>query len=183
MYIKKVQLSLIRSIDHFEMRFDHPAGWHVLIGENGAGKTSALRAISLGIIGPAYIKVLRLTPQTWVQRGARHAEIKLTLTKGDHDKYDEMAKLSLKEDFPASIRFTLESNSSNSIKLENNKQPYLYAWGDNKGWFSVGYGPNRKLNAKDDSVDQLFATYPKAASHASMFGEIVAADKSMVAMA
>lgn len=173
MYIKKVQLSSIRSIDQFEMKFDQPAGWHVLIGENGAGKTSALRAISLGIIGPENIQVLRLTPQTWVQRGSSHAEIKLTLTRGENDEYDEKAKISLKDDFPVSMKFTI-GPKGNLIKLENNKQPYLYAWGDFKGWFSVGYGPNRKINAKDDTVDQLFATYPKAASHASMFGEIVA---------
>jgi hypothetical protein len=155
------------------MKFDQPAGWHVLIGENGAGKTSALRAISLGIIGPENIQVLRLTPQTWVQRGSSHAEIKLTLTRGENDEYDEKAKISLKDDFPVSMKFTI-GPKGNLIKLENNKQPYLYAWGDFKGWFSVGYGPNRKINAKDDTVDQLFATYPKAASHASMFGEIVA---------
>lgn len=174
MHLKKIQLSAIRSIDQFEMKFDQPAGWHVLIGENGAGKTSALRAISLGIIGPANIKVLRLTPQTWVQRGTNSAEIKLTISRGEHDEFDEKAKLSLKDNFLTSIKLTVENNSANVIKIDHNKQPYLYAWGNHKGWFSVGYGPNRKLNTKEESVDQLFAIYPKAASHASMFGEIAA---------
>jgi hypothetical protein len=175
MYIKRIQLSSIKSIDQFEMKFDRPAGWHVLIGENGAGKTSALRAISLGLIGPSNIQVLRLTPQSWVQKGSNEADIKLTLTRGENDLYDDKAKISLKDDFLAQIKFSVDTNLKGiPVKVDFNKQPYLYAWGDFKGWFSVGYGPNRKINAKDDTIDQLFQTYSKAASHASIFGEIVA---------
>lgn len=45
MYIQKVTIENIRSIDHFEMTFPNPAGWHVLIGDNGAGKSTILKAI------------------------------------------------------------------------------------------------------------------------------------------
>ncbi len=50
MYIKKVVIENIRSISHFEMEFPKPAGWHVLIGDNGSGKTSVLQAMALGIL-------------------------------------------------------------------------------------------------------------------------------------
>lgn len=46
MYIQKVIIENIRSISHFEMDFPNPAGWHVLIGDNGTGKTTILKAIA-----------------------------------------------------------------------------------------------------------------------------------------
>jgi DNA repair exonuclease SbcCD ATPase subunit len=47
MYINHLKVKNIRSITEFDMRFDNPAGWHVLIGDNGAGKTTVIRAIAL----------------------------------------------------------------------------------------------------------------------------------------
>ena len=52
MYLNKIHIQNIRSISNFEMTFDNPAGWHVIIGDNGAGKSTIVRSISLGIIGP-----------------------------------------------------------------------------------------------------------------------------------
>ncbi len=49
MYIKKVSIQNIRSIDHFEMEFEEPAGWHVIIGDNG-GESSVVRG-HLGLMG------------------------------------------------------------------------------------------------------------------------------------
>jgi predicted ATP-dependent endonuclease of OLD family len=45
MYLQKVTIHNIRSITDLEMEFPNPAGWHVLIGENGSGKSSIIRAI------------------------------------------------------------------------------------------------------------------------------------------
>jgi len=50
MYIEKVVIENIRSISHFEMTFPNPAGWHVIIGDNGSGKTSVLKAISIALL-------------------------------------------------------------------------------------------------------------------------------------
>ena len=50
MYIKSAEITNIRSIKKFKMRFDKPAGWHVLIGDNGSGKTTIIQAISLILI-------------------------------------------------------------------------------------------------------------------------------------
>ena len=68
MYIKKVEITNIRSIDKFEMIFDNPAGWHVLIGDNGSGKSSIVKAIALGLIGPSNIQAVRLPLVNWIQK-------------------------------------------------------------------------------------------------------------------
>ena len=51
MYIQKVNIENIKSIKNFEMEFENPAGWHVLIGDNGSGKSSIIQAIALALIG------------------------------------------------------------------------------------------------------------------------------------
>ena len=58
MYIKKIQIKDIRSISQFRMTFPKPAGWHVLIGDNGAGKSTIVRAIALGLLGVENAKAL-----------------------------------------------------------------------------------------------------------------------------
>ncbi|RDB04487.1 AAA family ATPase [Runella aurantiaca] len=50
MYIKKVTINNIRSISDFEMTFPEPAGWHVVIGDNGAGKSTVVKSIALALL-------------------------------------------------------------------------------------------------------------------------------------
>ncbi len=86
MYLNKIVIQNIRSISKFEMTFDNPAGWHVIIGDNGAGKSTIVRSIARGIVGPNDAKALRLNLNDWVKRDAGESEeIKLTVTKHDSD--------------------------------------------------------------------------------------------------
>lgn len=52
MYIRRIEINNIRSIEHFEMTFPEgqEAGWHVLIGDNGSGKSTIVRAVALGLL-------------------------------------------------------------------------------------------------------------------------------------
>lgn len=50
MYVKKVTINNIRSISDFEMTFPEPAGWHVVIGDNGAGKSTVVKSIALALL-------------------------------------------------------------------------------------------------------------------------------------
>ena len=79
MYIQKVVIKNVKSIDEFVMNFDEPAGWHVLIGDNGSGKSSVLRSIALAIIGPENAQALRLPFNEWIKKGENSAEIRLTI--------------------------------------------------------------------------------------------------------
>jgi len=48
MYIKEIQIENIRSISKLTWTIpeDNAAGWHVVIGDNGSGKTSVMRALA-----------------------------------------------------------------------------------------------------------------------------------------
>lgn len=41
MYIRELELTNIRSLQKLHMHFRNPAGWQVLLGDNGAGKRPA----------------------------------------------------------------------------------------------------------------------------------------------
>lgn len=48
-----------------------PAGWHVILGDNGAGKTSFLEAVALTMLGAEAVLSLHLDPRTYVRRGTK----------------------------------------------------------------------------------------------------------------
>ena len=52
MYIRKASIKHLRHISDFEINFPlgKEAGWHVLLGENGSGKTAILRTIGLCLL-------------------------------------------------------------------------------------------------------------------------------------
>lgn len=62
MYINSVDINNIRSIKELRLEFEagRQAGWHVLIGENGSGKTSILRCIAMGLMGEKDLAALRI---------------------------------------------------------------------------------------------------------------------------
>ena len=87
MYIRKVGIKNIRAISEFTMEFPEgkEAGWHVLIGDNGTGKSTVLQAIAMGIMGD---QVLRVDPywESWVTKGQKNASIEVIYRR--EDKYD-----------------------------------------------------------------------------------------------
>ena len=74
MYIRKVNIENIRSIEQLELKFDNPAGWHVLIGDNGSGKTSILRAISILLIENS-IHSFNVNWYNWIRNNASTSRI------------------------------------------------------------------------------------------------------------
>jgi ABC-type cobalamin/Fe3+-siderophores transport system ATPase subunit len=58
-----------------------PAGWHVVLGNNGAGKTTILRTIALALVGKE--GVFRLLPdlRAWLRQGCLEAEVSLVFSQ------------------------------------------------------------------------------------------------------
>jgi uncharacterized protein (TIGR02646 family) len=53
------------------------ASWQLFLGENGVGKSSILKAITIALCGENYFPKLKLTPSSLLQRGKRTGYIKL----------------------------------------------------------------------------------------------------------
>ncbi len=83
MYIRSVHIENIRSIETFDMAFveGQEAGWHVLIGENGSGKTTIARALALSLVGTTDASNLRFPWPFWLSSGKSFALINAILVR------------------------------------------------------------------------------------------------------
>ncbi len=173
MYISKITINNIRSISSFEMSFDKPAGWHVIIGDNGAGKSTIVRAISLGIIGPTDARALRLNLNDWVSRNTGESgSIHLHVLKGEQDSKIGQSRPRTR---PFDAVVTLKQKENNGYVLEGNKgAPFENIWSNASGWFSCAFGPFRRFTGGEKEWMKVYYSDPRAAAHLSVFGEDVA---------
>lgn len=184
MYIQKITIKNIRSIVELEVEFaqNEYAGWHVLIGENGSGKSTIIRSIALTLIGPKLAPALRLNWEEWLSNEQNSGSVVLQIT---HDiKFDKISssgrKASTSKKVNAIVRFERESSfmqdTVNMIEETNgtNKTIYRQVWGTGAGWFSASYGPFRRFRGGNEEYAKLYYSKQKVAAHLSAFGEDVA---------
>ncbi len=187
MYIKSVEINNVRSISNFTMAFPQLAGWHVLIGDNGVGKSSIVRAIALALIGQIQAQGLRANWDDWLKKGATTGSIKLNAfmdSKLDSFKLEgKPVKFTAKDN---SVTFLMEFvRGKNPVEIEvkdsflltNKKTPISYRYtNDWKGAFSVAYGPYRRFEGNNSELERLFRSpsYSDLAGHLSVFSESVA---------
>lgn len=173
MYLNKVSIQNIRSISKFEMTFKTPAGWHVIIGDNGAGKSTIVRSIALGIIGPSDAKALRLNLNDWIKKDTEESgEIRLMVTKHESDSKVGQSR-PRKRPFEANT--TIIKNKTEHYALSsNNKAAFENIWSNTTGWFSCAFGPFRRFTGGEKEWMKVYYSDPRAAAHLSVFGEDVA---------
>jgi predicted ATP-dependent endonuclease of OLD family len=185
MYIKKIKIEDIRSIYQFEIEFDEPAGWHVLIGDNGAGKSTIIRSIALCLIGPEDILSLRLNLKEWLPYEKETGFIQLTLSRHEYDNYISNSGSLKKSTFEAILTLKeIEAGQNKIVRAEGNtkvrsKNPRNYLWSGAKGWFSVAFGPFRRFTGGDKDWEKVYYSNPRAAAHLSAFGEDVALTEAL----
>jgi hypothetical protein len=176
MYITQIQLENIRSIRHadWEIPKERAAGWHVLIGDNGSGKSAFLRSVALALVGPTEALALRQDWRDWLRYGADDARIRLGLMADDDA--DRFTGAGRRPDRPLRAALRLERGAA-GVKLIRepvSPAPERHVWGDGQGWFSASYGPFRRFTGGDQDYERIFLSNPSLAAHLSVFSENVA---------
>jgi predicted ATP-binding protein involved in virulence len=178
MHLSRLEIKNIRSIATFDLKINRANGWHVLIGDNGAGKSSIIRSIALALTGPEEALGLRADWNEWLSRNADAGSIHLTITPDaiDIDTNGSASELPLVSNI---IRFNRQEGkvvlSSNAqSKRKKALDPSKYNWSSNYGWFSVAYGPYRRFAGGNPEWQTVFRSLPKLGAHLSSFGEDVA---------
>lgn len=166
MYVLKAEISNVKSIRHlvWEIEPERAAGWHVVLGDNGSGKSSVLRAIALALIGRENALALRQPWNHWVRNNASKATVQLSLLRqGEFDGVE----LGPPYGVDLSLETTAEEDPGTLI--------YTSAFGPRpSGWFSAAYGPFRRFSGGDQDYDELISSYPRLSRHLSIFDERVA---------
>lgn len=176
MYIKKASLQNIRSISHFDMTFEQPAGWHVLIGDNGTGKSSVVRSFALALVGPKEALGLRSAWQEWLKNDKKEGIIKLEIEPSKEDKHTGSGRRGGLKVISNELVFKRinDNNVEFSEKTSSKHDSFKYNWGTGAGWFSVAYGPFRRFAGGNPDWNKVFYSQPKLGAHLSVFGEDVA---------
>lgn len=182
MYIQKVVINNIRSIEKFEMDFPNPAGWHVLIGDNGAGKSSVVRAIAAALIGPDQIAGVLPIWSEWLNDKSSAGKIELEIMPDWN--VDSIGRGQPTKNKTVANRFEFKKDAKNIVTLSTNANdkkmpPTNYNWNSNAGWFSVAYGPFRRFTGGEEKRNKVFYAYPKAGAHLSVFGEEIALTEAL----
>ncbi len=180
MHIQSFHIENIRSLKQIEWEIDIGAapGWHVIIGDNGSGKSSILRALALALVGPTEAPALRQDWGSWLREGEKSASMRIALQ--DDRGFDKFSGSGGRvQNYYLLLRLRLERSAAHGgrvdLKVPRVKfDPKRHVWGEGKGWFSASYGPFRRFRGGDKDYEKMFYTLPKAARHLSVFGENVA---------
>jgi hypothetical protein len=192
MYLRRFQIEGIKCFSNVCFEFprredgDRHAGWHVLLGANASGKTTALQAMAVCLIGPPAWTGL-VAPVRWVRAGApmKYGTLHATVTKGEQDIADRYQKgpfepvVHVTPDEVVTIhgqeydapQFVLASpNRKGQEKQQLLKSVYA---SKKRGWLACGYGPFRRLSGGSGEVLSALR-HPRQVRFASLFHESVA---------
>lgn len=180
MYIGRVVLNNIKGFRSIDLDFTSSdgkyPGWAVVTGDNGAGKTALLRAISLAILGPEQSPALAPDLSGWVTIGEQAGTISVEVAP-DH-QVDRTKKGGYPSPTPfwAEIEITLEGRvwvSSPTDVLRNKKKGALNGpWQmSTSGWFMVAYGPFRRMYGSSPDAQRLMVLSGRAPQYATLFKE------------
>lgn len=86
-YVTRLQIKNYGPIHHLDLNLESPsasnAPCYALLGENGVGKSTVLKALALTLSGEAYSKALRRTSNKILASGAHEGSVVVTLVGGD----------------------------------------------------------------------------------------------------
>ncbi len=163
-YISEIEITNIRSIKHFhwELPDGHDPGWHVILGGNGVGKTSLLRAVALTFLEKDDIMALRQPWEKWLRQGFDSGKIGIQL----HTLAAEKGRAKRK----GQVSFHREKNGDVRISTP------ISLW---HSVFTASYGPFRRFSGGDKNDQILFKSHPELGRHLSLFGENIALTETL----
>lgn len=164
MFLRNLTIENLRSIENMTLNFSAEDGQiinrSVLVGENGTGKSSVLRAAALVLAGSDALANLLVQPKTWVRNGKKFARIEATVETAE----GSARKIELIIQKTDGVSELIKRNSKGLAALDSALKHSA------RSYFIAGYGASRRLSdlenpfAKSDRPQS-----PRALSVATLF--------------
>jgi predicted ATP-binding protein involved in virulence len=139
MYLVSLELKNFRAIHQMSLDFCDVAGetrrWTVLLGENGCGKSSVLKAIGLLLAGSEALPDLLGLPDQWIRTGAQEAELKAVIRNMQGEQRNVSLRLLRGDGRDMVIRRNEEGLRELDSAIRNS---------NNRNYFIAGYGAYRR---------------------------------------
>lgn len=143
MFLTRLRLENIRCFKNLAIDFSDtdgtPRKWTVLLGENGTGKSTVLRAIALIACGSDGLTELLNQPEYWVRKGARRGRIEASFVTKGGEKRELFLDIDARDSVSKIISKSMESLESLNAALEHTQRSY----------FVAGYGVSRRLSEQE----------------------------------
>jgi energy-coupling factor transporter ATP-binding protein EcfA2 len=183
MHIRRLILENIKGFSNLDFSFERHdsrlAGWTVITGDNGSGKTALLKAIAMAVVGPDLTRTLQPGLSGWIRSGENSAYIGIELAPHEDDRF--AAGRRPKSAFWAELELQGNglANGAREIVVKGTKRqgnrglgPTHGPWSEGtQGWFGVGYGPFRRLYGTSVEAQRLMLSLGRISRFATMFRE------------
>lgn len=183
MYVRRIEIRNIRCFDDqrhtVDLDLTRPdgsyAGWTVLAGRNGAGKTTFLKALALTVSGQRVADHLLGVGHGWIRDGASTGTGRVTLIRDATD--GRMGTAS--PPFVLQIEWGRYMRGTDGHMQEHGVLPMPYRsdvkdgpWEpETRGWFLAGYGPFRRLAGHSREARRLMNTGGRVSRLLTLFRE------------
>jgi energy-coupling factor transporter ATP-binding protein EcfA2 len=158
-YLKRVEIENIRSIASLTWEVAPGPGWNVVLGDNGAGKSTFLRSVAATFLPTTERFSLRTDFFGWVRRDFSEGRVRIQLSV---------------------VRGAVSHASGGVFTITRETES---AWAtldrDVELLFSAGFGPFRRFTGGDADYEKEFASLPRVGRHLSLFDERVALTESL----
>jgi len=186
MYIKRVEINNVRSLKSliWEIEEDQCPGWHVIIGDNGSGKSTFLKAISFVLVFDEIVGI-RENWNQWLRKDSDKCHVFVDILHDDMIDEFSWSKVPF-----LGRKIFIENRPFFQIEARWERWNTGVTWitqtapdsffsnatisSRSKGLFSCAYGPFRRFSGGDKDYQDSFKSYPRLTAHLSIFGEKVA---------
>jgi len=140
MFLRELHIRDLRSIVRADLGFTDSDGkvqpWNMVLGENGTGKSTVLRAAAMVLAGRSALPAFLNEPDSWIRNGAAQATITARIETAQRNQREVTLRLKR----GASVADILEDNKQ-SLKLLDAALEH-----SPRSYFTVGYGVARRLS-------------------------------------
>lgn len=176
MYLEKIKLENIRGVAALEVdlvgKRARPAGWTVLAGRNGTGKTTILEAAAATILGPDNVLVMLERPEELVRLNEAEGRSDVWLS-GDSADWRAVG------DSAGSVHLGVSWGRGQGARKHPPKGNHAFVenqlWGgaafgaEPRGWCFAAYGAQRVAAPATSSAELLMSAPPRRSAVVTLF--------------
>lgn len=164
MFLHKLEIEDFRSIEKMEVSFAAADGGvidrTVVVGENGTGKSSVLRAAGLVMAGSEALAGLLTEPGSWIRNGKKMARLAAELRTAEGEKRNIQLTFSKNDGMAEVIKKNAKGLAPLDAALKHSARSY----------FVAGYGASRRLSEVENPFGKSERSMsPRALSMATLF--------------
>lgn len=176
MYLERIRLKNIRGAGVLDLDLVRhratPAGWTVLAGRNGTGKTTILQAAAATVLGPDNVMVMLDSPDELVRLAEveGRSDVWLTAAAEDWREPDDAAG-----PLRVGVTWSRERGPKKHVPRGSHSFVENQLWGGAafgarpRGWLFAAYGAQRFASPATAIAEQLMAAPPRRSAVVTLF--------------